>query len=162
MWHSLPRNAKRLTVLALHAGLTTEEQLRVFEPADRGSRKVVIATNIAEVCAQKSSLIQLRSNSGLRQASVTIEGIKYVIDSGYAKARVGGSQRAQLANILVDPHIQSLDCYVFSHHRTHLTSLGYSACWACGTYFRRLLLSSLHRACIRAVETDDASGDHSD
>lgn len=65
---SLPKNAPKLVPLALYAGLTTEEQLRVFEPTGRGSRKVIISTNIAE-------------------ASVTIEGIKYVIDSGFVKIR---------------------------------------------------------------------------
>ncbi|KAJ8475122.1 hypothetical protein ONZ51_g6754 [Trametes cubensis] len=65
---TLPRNAKRLVLLALHAGLTTEEQLRVFEPAEKGSRKVIVSTNIAE-------------------ASVTIEGIKFVVDSGFVKIR---------------------------------------------------------------------------
>lgn len=46
----LPRTATKLIPLALHAGLSTEEQLRVFEPAERGSRKIIISTNIAEVC----------------------------------------------------------------------------------------------------------------
>lgn len=45
----LPRTASRLLPLALHAGLTTEEQLRVFEPSERGSRKLIVSTNIAEV-----------------------------------------------------------------------------------------------------------------
>ncbi|KAJ7734918.1 P-loop containing nucleoside triphosphate hydrolase protein [Mycena maculata] len=66
---TLPRTATRLVPLALHAGLSTEEQLRVFEPAERGSRKVIISTNIAE-------------------ASVTIEGIKFVVDCGFVKIRV--------------------------------------------------------------------------
>ncbi|KAG7095106.1 hypothetical protein E1B28_005891 [Marasmius oreades] len=66
---TLPRTATRLVPLALHAGLTTEEQLAVFEPPDRGTRKVIISTNIAE-------------------ASVTIEGIKFVVDSGFVKIRV--------------------------------------------------------------------------
>ncbi|KAJ7093068.1 pre-mRNA splicing factor [Mycena epipterygia] len=65
---TLPRTATRLVPLALHAGLSTDEQLRVFEPADRGTRKVIIATNIAE-------------------ASVTIEGIKFVVDCGFVKIR---------------------------------------------------------------------------
>jgi HrpA-like RNA helicase len=47
----LPRTAPRMTVLALHAGLSTDEQLRVFQPAERGHRKVIVATNIAEVSA---------------------------------------------------------------------------------------------------------------
>ncbi|PBK77878.1 hypothetical protein ARMSODRAFT_11436 [Armillaria solidipes] len=46
---TLPRSALRLVPLPLHAGLTTVEQLRVFEPADRGTRKVIVSTNIAEV-----------------------------------------------------------------------------------------------------------------
>ncbi|PCH39572.1 nucleoside triphosphate hydrolase protein [Wolfiporia cocos MD-104 SS10] len=68
MLPSLPRNAMRLRLLALHAGLSTDEQLAVFEPAERGSRKVIVSTNIAE-------------------ASVTIEGIKFVVDSGFVKIR---------------------------------------------------------------------------
>ncbi|OSX64706.1 hypothetical protein POSPLADRAFT_1135261 [Postia placenta MAD-698-R-SB12] len=66
--HRLPRTATRLKLLALHAGLSTDEQLAVFEPAERGSRKVIISTNIAE-------------------ASVTIDGIKFVVDSGFVKIR---------------------------------------------------------------------------
>ncbi|KDQ12317.1 hypothetical protein BOTBODRAFT_56880 [Botryobasidium botryosum FD-172 SS1] len=65
---TLPRTAGRLAPLPLHAGLPTEEQLHVFEPAERGTRKVVISTNIAE-------------------ASVTIEGVKFVIDCGFVKIR---------------------------------------------------------------------------
>ncbi|KAI0747764.1 P-loop containing nucleoside triphosphate hydrolase protein [Daedaleopsis nitida] len=71
MLPTLPRQAKRMTLLALHAGLSTDEQLRVFEPAERGTRKVIVATNIAE-------------------ASVTIDGIKFVIDSGFVKKYIAG------------------------------------------------------------------------
>ena len=38
-----------MRVLALHAGLSTDEQLAVFEPTERGTRKVIVSTNIAEV-----------------------------------------------------------------------------------------------------------------
>lgn len=54
--------------LPLYAGLTMEEQLRIFQPTPRGSRKVIVSTNIAE-------------------ASVTLEGIVYVIDTGFVKVR---------------------------------------------------------------------------
>ncbi|KAI6137085.1 P-loop containing nucleoside triphosphate hydrolase protein [Pisolithus sp. B1] len=54
--------------LALHSGLTTEEQLRVFFPAERNTRKVIASTNIAE-------------------ASVTIDGVKFVVDCGFVKIR---------------------------------------------------------------------------
>lgn len=47
----LPRGALRLVPLALHAGLSTDEQLRVFEAAEQGTRKVIVSTNIAEVCS---------------------------------------------------------------------------------------------------------------
>lgn len=48
--YRLPKTASQLTPLALHAGLSTEAQLQVFEPAESGKRKIIIATNIAEVC----------------------------------------------------------------------------------------------------------------
>lgn len=54
--------------LPLYAGLSTEQQLYVFEPAPENTRKVIVSTNIAE-------------------ASVTIDGIVYVIDCGYSKLR---------------------------------------------------------------------------
>ncbi|KAN0066232.1 hypothetical protein ACQY0O_000326 [Thecaphora frezii] len=65
---SLPKGSPGLHLLPLHAGLTVEEQAAIFERAPRGSRKVVVATNIAE-------------------ASVTIDGIKYVVDCGFVKLR---------------------------------------------------------------------------
>ncbi|KAG1754182.1 P-loop containing nucleoside triphosphate hydrolase protein [Suillus lakei] len=65
---TLPRGATQIIALALHAGLSTEEQLRVFNVAERGTRKVIAATNIAE-------------------ASVTIDGVKFVVDSGFVKIR---------------------------------------------------------------------------
>ena len=62
----LPRDAVRMRVLAMHGSLPRSEQLRVFERTPRGTRKIVVATNIAE-------------------ASVTINGIVYVVDAGFVK-----------------------------------------------------------------------------
>ncbi|EEQ86876.1 hypothetical protein RJZ56_002484 [Blastomyces dermatitidis] len=66
--NSLHAKAPGLLPLPLYAGLTTEQQLYVFEPAPEKTRKVIVSTNIAE-------------------ASVTIDGIVYVIDCGFAKLR---------------------------------------------------------------------------
>ncbi|KAL1633782.1 hypothetical protein SLS56_002661 [Neofusicoccum ribis] len=57
-----------IQALPLYAGLPTDQQMYVFDPAPENVRKVIIATNIAE-------------------ASVTIDGIVYVIDSGFVKLR---------------------------------------------------------------------------
>lgn len=65
---SLHPKAQALLPLPLYAGLTTEQQLYVFEPAPENTRKIIVSTNIAE-------------------ASVTIDGIVYVVDCGYAKLR---------------------------------------------------------------------------
>lgn len=62
----LSKGSLPLELLPLHAGLTSEEQVAVFTPAARGSRKCIVATNIAET-------------------SVTIEGVKYVVDCGFVK-----------------------------------------------------------------------------
>lgn len=58
------RQYKNVTVLPLFARLSTAEQSKVFAPA--AARKIIIATNIAET-------------------SITIPGIKYVIDTGLAR-----------------------------------------------------------------------------
>lgn len=57
-----------LLPLPLYAGLSTEQQMYVFEQAPDNTRKVIFSTNIAE-------------------ASVTIDGITYVVDSGFVKER---------------------------------------------------------------------------
>ena len=62
------RAEPRLFAVQLYAGLPTDQQMAVFEPVAEGFRKVVLATNIAE-------------------ASVTIEGIVYVVDCGFVKLR---------------------------------------------------------------------------
>ncbi|KAM0199842.1 hypothetical protein ACHAPA_004210 [Fusarium lateritium] len=57
-----------LMPLPLYAGLSTEQQMYVFDKPSEGTRKVVFSTNIAE-------------------ASVTIDGIVFVVDSGFVKLR---------------------------------------------------------------------------
>ncbi|KAJ1720480.1 DEAH-box ATP-dependent RNA helicase prp22 [Coemansia erecta] len=63
---ALGADVPELIILPIYSSLPSEMQSRIFEPAPPGSRKVVIATNIAET-------------------SVTIDGIYYVIDPGFAK-----------------------------------------------------------------------------
>ena len=64
----LPKNSLSVMPLPLYAGLTVEEQLQVFDPTPKYSRKVIVSTNIAE-------------------ASITLEGIVYVIDVGFVKVK---------------------------------------------------------------------------
>jgi len=58
-----------LIILPVYSALPSEMQTKIFDPAPEGSRKCVIATNIAE-------------------ASLTIDGIYYVVDPGFAKQKV--------------------------------------------------------------------------
>ncbi|XP_037491877.1 pre-mRNA-splicing factor ATP-dependent RNA helicase DEAH10 isoform X2 [Jatropha curcas] len=64
----LPEANRKLLTVPIFSSLPSEQQMRVFMPAPPGHRKVILATNIAET-------------------SVTIPGIKYVIDPGFVKAR---------------------------------------------------------------------------
>ena len=80
--HSERRGAMEMIPLALHSGLTSEEQLRVFQPAERNTRKVIAATNIAEV---RPILFLNYSLWKDTQASVTIDGVKFVVDCGFVK-----------------------------------------------------------------------------
>ncbi|KAF2722567.1 P-loop containing nucleoside triphosphate hydrolase protein [Polychaeton citri CBS 116435] len=65
---SLPKGADSILPLPLYAGLSTEQQMWVFEPAPDHTRKVICSTNIAE-------------------ASVTVNGVVFVIDCGFVKLR---------------------------------------------------------------------------
>lgn len=57
---------RKWVVLPLHSALSMEEQDRVFDAAPPGVRKAILSTNIAET-------------------SVTIDGVRFVADSGRAK-----------------------------------------------------------------------------
>ena len=50
----------------MFAALPAEKQAKVFEPAPQDTRKVILATNIAET-------------------SITINGVRYVVDTGKFK-----------------------------------------------------------------------------
>lgn len=58
-----------LIICPIYANLPPEEQQKIFTPTPAGSRKVVIATNIAET-------------------SLTINGITFVIDCGFVKENI--------------------------------------------------------------------------
>jgi HrpA-like RNA helicase len=74
----------RLRVCPLFASLSPESQLAAFAPAPRGIRKVILSTNVAET-------------------SVTIPGIRFVIDSGKRKVRTyereGGGASLEVVDI---------------------------------------------------------------
>ncbi|KRX42230.1 putative pre-mRNA-splicing factor ATP-dependent RNA helicase mog-5 [Trichinella britovi] len=66
---SLGPDVPELIILPVYSALPSEMQTRIFESAPPGSRKVVIATNIAET-------------------SLTIDGIYYVVDPGFVKQKI--------------------------------------------------------------------------
>ncbi|XP_028081046.1 probable pre-mRNA-splicing factor ATP-dependent RNA helicase DEAH9 isoform X1 [Camellia sinensis] len=72
-----------LVVLPLYSGLSRADQDLVFSPTPRGKRKVVISTNIAET-------------------SLTLEGVVYVVDSGFSKQRFY-NPISDIENLVVAP-----------------------------------------------------------
>jgi len=76
-----------LIVLPVYSALPSEMQTRIFEPAPPGSRKIVIATNIAET-------------------SLTIDGIYYVVDPGFVKQKVYNSKTG-IDQLMVTPISQA-------------------------------------------------------
>ncbi|SCU80248.1 LADA_0B05930g1_1 [Lachancea dasiensis] len=64
--HVLGSKVRPLIIAPIYANLPQEQQSKIFEPTPEGCRKVVLATNIAET-------------------SLTINGIKFVIDPGFVK-----------------------------------------------------------------------------
>lgn len=72
-----------LIICPIYATLPSDMQAKIFEPTPPGARKVVIATNIAET-------------------SLTINGIIYVIDCGFAK-QTSYNPRTGMESLIVTP-----------------------------------------------------------
>ncbi|CAE8599003.1 unnamed protein product, partial [Polarella glacialis] len=70
-------------VLPLYSSLPMNQQRRVFPPAPEGTRKIIIATNIAET-------------------SLTIDGVVYVVDPGLFKQMLY-NPRTHVESLLVSP-----------------------------------------------------------
>jgi len=58
-----------LLVLPMYSQLPADLQAKIFDAAEEGVRKCIVSTNVAET-------------------SLTVDGIKYVIDAGYCKLKV--------------------------------------------------------------------------
>lgn len=59
----------KLLILPIYSQMPADLQAKIFDKAAPGTRKVIVATNIAET-------------------SLTVDGIKYVVDAGYSKMKV--------------------------------------------------------------------------
>ena len=63
------RKLAPLHVLPMYSALPADLQARIFMKAEEGARKCIVSTNIAET-------------------SLTIDGIRYVVDAGFSKVKV--------------------------------------------------------------------------
>ena len=77
-----PAAALGMRCVPLYSKLPAAEQRRAFEPVEEGARLVVVATNIAET-------------------SITIPGIRYVVDSGREKQKLRESVASGVARFSV-------------------------------------------------------------
>ena len=85
--NTLGKNIPKMIVLPVYSALPSELQIKIFEPAPPGTRKCIIATNIAE-------------------ASLTIDGIYYVVDPGFTKIKTFNSKMG-MDNLIIIPISQS-------------------------------------------------------
>ena len=72
-----------LIITRIYSTLPSDLQAEIFNPTPPGARKVVLATNIAET-------------------SITIDGIKYVIDPGFCKQK-SYNPRTSMESLIVTP-----------------------------------------------------------
>ncbi|KAI4304917.1 hypothetical protein MLD38_040374 [Melastoma candidum] len=66
---STAKGVNKLLILPIYSQLPADLQAKIFQKAEEGARKCIVATNIAET-------------------SLTVDGIFYVIDTGYGKMKV--------------------------------------------------------------------------
>lgn len=84
---TLGPDSPELIILPVYSALPSEMQTKIFDPAAPGSRKVIIATNIAET-------------------SLTIDGIYYVVDPGFVKQKVFNAKTG-MDSLVVTPISQA-------------------------------------------------------
>lgn len=84
---NLGSRIKELMICPVFANLPSEQQAKIFEKTPKGARKVVLATNIAET-------------------SLTIDGICYVIDTGFNKQK-SFNARSGMESLVVTPVSQA-------------------------------------------------------
>lgn len=80
---ALGSKIKELIIAKIYSTLPSDQQAKIFEPTPPNSRKVVLATNIAET-------------------SLTIPGIVYVIDAGFVKM-TSYNPRTGMESLIVTP-----------------------------------------------------------
>ena len=84
---NLGNRIAELIICPIYANLPSDQQSKIFEKTPKGSRKVVLATNIAET-------------------SLTISGICYVIDCGFSKQN-SYNARTGMESLMVTPISQA-------------------------------------------------------
>ena len=92
-------NAPQLSILPIYSQLPSDLQAKIFQRAPEGIRKCVVATNIAET-------------------SLTVDGIIFVIDSGYCKLKVYNPRIGMDALQVIKykhriAHCNILNCFLF-------------------------------------------------
>ncbi|PWV01787.1 putative pre-mRNA splicing factor ATP-dependent RNA helicase [Trypanosoma cruzi] len=76
-----------IVVLPLYSALPPQQQRKVFQKVPPGTRKIVVATNVAET-------------------SLTIDGVVFVVDSGFSKQKVF-NPKLRVESLLVTPISQA-------------------------------------------------------
>jgi hypothetical protein len=112
-------------IIPLYSLLSSERQMKVFEPPPAGTRLIVVATNVAET-------------------SLTIPGIRYVIDCGRVK-EVRQPYLLGLFTILkrIAAQIQSCQWYPIVPNRLDIQGISSPASWSRRSNRTRTLLQTV-------------------
>jgi HrpA-like RNA helicase len=118
-----------ITILPIYSQMPSDLQAKIFQPSK--ARKVIVATNIAET-------------------SLTVDGVKFVIDSGYAKVKVY-DPRIGMDSLLITPISQANA----NQRQGRAGRTGPGMCWR--IYTERAFVSEMHEMNIPEIQRTNLS-----
>ena len=100
--------------------------------------------------------------SHVSQASVTIDGVKFVVDCGFVKVRTACLSKINVSmNIVLDKILQPVVSHVYAVYCSCLSGFSYAESRSCWSHITRHLLQAISRILLDVTSGGHSSRDYS-